>query len=293
MLLAINCRRLQPTGKWDENPMTIDNWMNQQQKIMAETSNTNHPHFSSEIDRVFFTDGVKMASEYLKSGITTENLLTLSDSIYESMDQLIETFIQKCLKEKKTVDCKQGCYLCCCQAVLILPYEILYLYRYLKENVEKKVLTAILRRAKEKNEITSKMKAREFLHYKAPCPLLENGSCLAYEARPLACRTYISSRVDSCIEEYHNPHNVNIFPDLYDFTIRAGRMINEGISNYLIENNIPATEWQIESSLLTAFEDKKAFDKWLSGENIFQKRNYTMEELVYIDNFGKNKGKGD
>ena len=135
------------------------------------------------------------------------------------------------------------------------------------------------------------MTVREFLHYKSPCPLLEQGNCLAYEARPMACRTYISSSVDSCIEEYHNPLDPEIFPDLYGFTLRVGRMINEGICNFLFENNIPATEWQIESALLTACEEKDAFTRWLNGEDIFRKRDYTIEEFAYLDNFGKIRNK--
>jgi Fe-S-cluster containining protein len=257
---------------------------------MTENSNTSRQQFHSEVDKIFFTDGYNLATEFLKEGINSKNLLAMSESIYDSMDQLIEAFTQRCLKENKTIDCKKGCYLCCCQAVLVLPYEILYLQRFIRENLSKKDNTLIFRRAKEKYETTAKMKAQEFLHLKSPCPLLENGSCLAYEARPLACRTYISSRVDGCVEEYHNPKDVDIYPDLYDFTIRAGRMINEGICNYLFENNISSPEWQIESGLQTTFEDRKAIDKWLSGENIFQTRNFTIDELTYIDNFGRNKG---
>jgi Fe-S-cluster containining protein len=93
-----------------------------------------------------------------------------------------------------------------------------------------------------KNEVTKGMKVMEFLHYKYPCPLLMKGICIAYKARPMTCRTYISSGKDGCNEEYRNPSDMNIFPDLYEFTIRAGRMINEG------------TEGQIESMLFTAFE---------------------------------------
>ncbi|MBL7110972.1 MAG: hypothetical protein ISS19_03405 [Bacteroidales bacterium] len=260
---------------------------------MAENFNTSQQEFHSEVDKIFFADGYNLATEFLKEGINRENLLAMSEAIYESMDQLAEAFIQRCLKENRTVECKKGCYLCCCQAVLVLPYEIHYLFRFMKDNVNKKDLSYILTRAKEKDETTSKMKAQEFLHFKSPCPLLENGKCLAYDARPMACRTYISSRVDGCIEEYHNPMDVEIFPDLYEFTIRAGRMINEGICNYLFENNIPSPEWPIESGLLTAFEDNEAFDKWLSGENIFQKRDFTIEELTYIDNFGINKNKNE
>jgi len=256
---------------------------------MGDNSNSSRLQFHSEIDKIFFTDGYNLATEFLDTGITRENLLKMSESIYDSMDQLIDVFVQRCHKEKKSVECKKDCYLCCCQAVLVLPYEILYLYRFLKENMNRKDLAAILHRAKKKDEMTGKMKAQEFLHYKSPCPLLDNGSCLAYDARPMACRTYISSRLDGCIEEYHNPKDVNVFPDLYEFTIRAGRMINEGICNYLFENNIPSPEWPIESGLQTTFEDKEAVDKWLSGENIFQKRDFTIEELTYIDNFGTKK----
>jgi Fe-S-cluster containining protein len=260
---------------------------------MRKNTNPSQIRFHSEVDKVFFTDGYNLAVSFLRDGINIENLVAMSGAVYESMDQLMEAFIQRCLKEKKTVECKKGCYLCCCQAVLLLPHEILFLCRFMQENMDKKERTVILNKAKEKDNETSIMKAQEFLHHKSPCPLLENGSCLAYEARPMACRTYISSRVDGCIEEYHNPKDVDIFPDLYEFTIRAGRMINEGICNYLFEYNIPSPEWQIESGLRTAFEDKDAFNKWLSGENIFQKRDYSIEELTYLDNFGTKKTRAE
>lgn len=84
---------------------------------------------------------------------------------------------------------------------------------------------------------------------------------------------------------------MDIFPDLYAFTIRAGRMINEGISAYLIEKQIFPTEWQIESMLLTCFEREDTFDSWIKGENIFQKRNYSDDEVVYLNNFGSGSGK--
>ncbi len=260
---------------------------------MAEKLTINQKNYLTEIDKIFFSDGYNLATEFLKEGISRENLLAMSREIYDSMDQLTEAFVQRCIKEDRTVECKKGCYLCCCQAVFVVPYELLCMVRFIKENITKKDRTAILARAKEKDECTGKMKVQEFLHFKSPCPLLENGVCFLYDARPMACRTYLSSRVDGCIEEYHNPRDVEIYPDLYDFTIRAGRMINEGICNFLLENNIPSPEWPIESALLTAFEDNEAFDKWLAGENIFQKRDYTIEELAYIDNFGIKKKKAE
>jgi Fe-S-cluster containining protein len=242
---------------------------------------------NSEIDSIFFSDGYNLAKKYLEEKITIENLLALSGNVYESIDGLMDSFISRCRKEGKNVDCSKGCSICCCQAVLVLPYEILTLFNHLSKNLSDNDIQALSERAHHRDEVTKNMKVMEFLNYKSPCPLLINDSCIAYSARPMACRTYISSSKEGCVKEYHNPADHDIFPDLYEFTIRAGRMINEGICVYLTEKKILTTEWQIESMLITAFEMKDSFERWIAGENVFQKRNYSDEEIYWLNNFGK------
>jgi Fe-S-cluster containining protein len=239
---------------------------------------------NTEIDMIFFSDGYNLAKKHLEEEITISNLLNLSEELYASTDILMDAFISRCLREGKTVDCKKGCSTCCSQAVLSLPYEVLFLFHYITENFAEKEIQEIKGRISMKNEVTQGMKVMEFLHYKSPCPLLVKGMCIAYKARPMACRTYISSGKDGCIEEYRNPSDMNIFPDLYEFTIRAGRMINEGIGAYLTQKQIFPTEGQIESMLFTSFERQDAFDFWIKGENIFQKRNYSDDEIIYLNN---------
>jgi len=211
----------------------------------------------------------------------------MSGELYDSIDALMESFISRCRKEGKNVDCRKGCSICCCQAVLALPYEVLYVFNYLSKSLSDNDIKALSERAHHRDEVTKNMKVMEFLHYKSPCPLLVNDICIAYSARPMACRTYISSSREGCVKEYHNPSDHDIFPDLYEFTIRAGRMMNEGICAYLTEKRLLSTEWQIESMLITAFEKMDSFELWISGENVFQKRNYSDEEIYWINNFGK------
>jgi Fe-S-cluster containining protein len=210
--------------------------------------------------------------------------MDLTGKLYVSIDSLMDSFISRCQQEGKNVDCRKGCSPCCCQAVLTLPHEILFLFGYIKENLNEMEIKLIRKNAYMKDEVTKNMKVMEFLYHKSPCPLLINDICIAYRARPLACRTYISSSRDGCIREYHNPSDLDIFPDLYDFTIQAGRMINEGFCAFLSEKQIFPTEWQIESMIMTAFERKDAFDSWISGKNVFQKRKYSDEEIIYLNN---------
>lgn len=251
--------------------------------------NPQGPQLYAEIDKIFFSDGYVLAKEHLEKDLCIENMLNMSSALYDAVDGLIESFIQRCKREGKNIDCRKGCYLCCCQTVLVLPYEILPVVTYINKHLSKNDRDEIYERTVKKDNITRHMKVQEFLHYKDPCPLLKNGTCMVYHVRPMACRTYLSSSSAGCKTEYDNPKDIDIFPDLYEFTIRAGRMMNEGISAYLIGNQIFPTEWQIESSLLTALTDDHAFEQWLDGENIFQKRNYSNEEIKYLNTFGSGK----
>jgi len=240
----------------------------------------------SEIDTIFFNDGYNLAWKHLEWEISVLTMLNLTGEVYETIDGLMDSFISRCLHEGKKVDCRKGCYHCCHQAVFALPYEVLSLVHYIKDNLTDNVIREIKKNTVRKNKITEGMNIRQFLHYKSPCPLLLKGICAVYEARPMACRTYISSGNEGCLNEYNNPSDINIFPDLYEFPIYTGRMINEGICSYLTENQIYSTEWLIESILFTVFEKKDAFDCWIQGENVFQKRNYSDDEIKYLQNFG-------
>jgi Fe-S-cluster containining protein len=136
-------------------------------------------------------------------------------------------------------------------------------------------LQTIVERATEKADHTSKLPLDKLLKYKRPCPLLhpEQGFCRAYQARPMACRIYLSSDVKSCKDDLDNPNDDTIFPQLYDMPLRAGRMMNEGFHARLRLNrkdNLQAFENTIEEGLLKAL-DEKALDQWLSGKNVFRK----------------------
>lgn len=241
---------------------------------------------NSEIDSVFFSDGYNLAKKHLEKELSVTTMLQMSDEVYHSIDELMKSFITRCALEGKKVDCEKGCFHCCCQTVLALPYEVLFLYHFITENNSDNEIRSIRDNSSHKNGITSRMTLMDFLHYKSPCPLLKDGACCAYEARPMACRTYISSDREGCIREYNNPADMDNFPDLYAFTIRTGRMINEGICAFLTEKSIPVAEWQLESLLLTAFDERNPFQRWINGENVFRKRNYSDEEIMYLYQFG-------
>jgi hypothetical protein len=156
---------------------------------------------------------------------------------------------------------------------------------YIEENLQPDLINKIRRQIRDKNLLTSRMKVQEFLHFKSPCPMLHGDSCIIYPARPMACRIYLSSDVASCRHEYYHPSETDYFPGLYEFPLLAGRMMNEGICAWLREYRIHPFEILMESALSTVLDNDDCFNRWVSGEHIFQTREYDAGEIDYLKKF--------
>ncbi len=231
--------------------------------------------FFKRFDESFFGDGYNLADMYLYSGLTKENLFKAQSHLYRAIDEFNDAFLRKSSSEGVPEECKMGCSTCCHQTVLATPYEFFYLADFMKNKFRNDALEVIVERAENKNKITSKLKIDELLKFKQPCPLLHpvGKYCRAYQARPMACRIYLSSSVKSCIDDLENPVNDEIYPKLFELPLRAGRMMNEGFHARVRKGNektIQAFENTIEEGLLTALKPD-SFKKWVTGNKVFRK----------------------
>lgn len=235
----------------------------------------NKEDFLKGLDKSFFDDGYKIADLYLLNGLTKENLFNAQRHLYSAIDEFNDAFLNKVSAEGKPTECKKGCSTCCHQTVLATPYELFYLADFLKKKFREDALEKIIERAENKTKSTSKLKIDLLLLYKEACPLIhpEGGFCRAYQARPMACRIYLSSSVKSCIDDLANLYDDNIFPDLYDLPLRLGRMMNEGFNARVRkgkEKTLQAFENTIEEGLVTALKPE-SFDNWINDKKVFRK----------------------
>jgi Fe-S-cluster containining protein len=106
------------------------------------------------------------------------------------------------------------------------------------------------------------MNEQELANYKSPCALLENGACSVYDARPMACRIYLSTKLETCLEFYNHPDNEHNYPALIELPLRAGRMMNEGFMAALKEHGIETAEFRLEQGLSIVLKnDQPSFGK--------------------------------
>ncbi len=215
-------------------------------------------HFSGN-DRIFYSDGYRLVQSAMEKGLSNDNLFTAIESLYAAIDGLNDSIIALAERQDIKVDCYKGCHWCCHQAVFANSYELHFLSERIKIHFNIEELNDIIAKTESKCAITSKMSEDEILKYKSPCPLLKDGTCSAYTARPMACRIYLSTKFETCIDFFHHPENESSFPALIDFPLRAGRMLNEGFGAALKEYGIQTAEFRFEEGLRIALKNKQPY----------------------------------
>lgn len=202
-----------------------------------------------ELEKQFHADGYRMGMTAAEGGFSNEALFAAVENLHQMVDELVESFSEFAGRNNQTPACKNGCHWCCHQPVFALSYELNYLSNFLNANFSVSLMKEISLRAAGKRKKLEDMKGDALLNSKFPCPLLENGSCIAYAARPVACRIYLSTNLESCLHFYEEPENEKSFPALLQFPMRMGRMLNEGFKAALKANGIKVEEFRIEEKL--------------------------------------------
>lgn len=196
-------------------------------------------------ERAFYHDGYQLGLSAIKNDDFSSDL----SEMYEAIDKLNDRLFEFASKQGQNIACEKGCEWCCHQPVFALDYEIDYLNRYIARNFTPAQQQEIKKRARKKKEKLDQLEGETLLNVKYACPLLLNGACMAYPARPMACRIYLSTNLSSCLRFFHEPEDKNSYPALLDFPMRAGRIMNEGFKAALKTQGIITKEFRIEEKL--------------------------------------------
>lgn len=216
-----------------------------------------------EIDQIFYRDGFRLALQYLEKEFTADSLSRAITALYEAVDPLLEALLQRSAAEGKPGACKKGCAWCCHQEVFAVTHEFLFLNEYVEQNLDEAEQDRVLDMARDKVKISMNKSVEEQMKIRAACPFLHEGSCIAYEARPMACRIYLSSSEASCRKAHDNPDGKGLVA-LFDFPLRAGRMLNEGFVGYLRQRGLESSELPIEQGYSSLRTMGQSMDDWVS-----------------------------
>ncbi|MBN2165661.1 MAG: YkgJ family cysteine cluster protein [Marinilabiliaceae bacterium] len=222
----------------------------------------------SSIASVFYADGYNLAKEMIRKKYLLTDIFHAMTQQYQTIDLLIDSFSSRCRLSNVNIDCKKGCGYCCYQPVFASIHEVFYMKDYVNNHFSSNQISEIKAKAKSKTDYSQGNTDAELLKYSYPCPLLDNGVCIAYNARPMACRIYMSSDVKSCIKRYELHDNDKDFPALFEFLLVAGRNMNAGFAGRLEEMKIQNAEMRFEKLLYFVLNDDINEIKWLNGDKV-------------------------
>lgn len=220
---------------------------------------------SREIRRIFYRDGYRLAHAYLGKELKASNLKAAIFQLYLTVDELLVSFLARTSSEGIPAQCRKGCAWCCYQEVYAVTHEFLYLRDFVLQHFTGKQWEEILERARGKVLLTLNLPVEEQLKVRAACPFLEDGSCMVHEARPMACRIYLSSSVSSCKRHHDRPVGRKATPELFEFPLLAGRMLNEGFVAYLKQSGIPSSELSLEQGYASMLSTGQTMEGWLGA----------------------------
>jgi Fe-S-cluster containining protein len=202
-----------------------------------------------ELEKQFHADGYRLGMKAVEAGFSNEALFAAVKNLHQMVDDLVDSFSEFAERQNQKPACSKGCPWCCYQPVFALEYELDYLRDFISVIFDSSTQKRIAARTDEKRKKMKNLSGESLLNSKFLCPLLDNGTCLAYSARPVACRIYLSANLESCLMFYHKPEDENSVPALLQLPMRLGRMLNEGFKAALKTSGIKVEEFRIEEKL--------------------------------------------
>jgi len=164
------------------------------------------------------------------------------------------------------VECRKGCNFCCHLKVTATLREVVRIAAAMAGGRLPDRRPAVLAAA----AAVAGLSDRERLARKIPCPLLLDGACSIYEARPLTCRALLSRSASLCEQQFEAGAGSDeklLVPSPLTPRLIAASLINRqiaalrdlGLSGHLVE---------FVSALAALLREPMLAVRWLSGEDV-------------------------
>jgi hypothetical protein len=165
--------------------------------------------------------------------------------------------------------CVAGCDLCCHLRVMVTPVEVFGLLDYLQSALDPASHAAFRERVGHAAARLSALAPEAVLATNLACPLLVEGRCIGYPARPFNCRSYHSLDRAACQRAFDHPDD----PSLGHPQLAAMARVHEGVQSGLLTalgcGGFDAAQRELVGALQEALDDPDCRRRFEAGEPAF------------------------
>lgn len=168
----------------------------------------------------------------------------------------------------QAIACHAGCSWCCHMKVSLTAPELFALVEYLENSVSELARERIKARAAELSQDPRIFSSDAKIEARIPCALLsDQGACLVYPARPLACRGYNSLDAEACRQALDDDGQVI---EWNEPLVRESAAVALGFLAGIEDAGLAAELLELTSGLHIALSEPNALQRWLAGEPVFE-----------------------
>lgn len=165
--------------------------------------------------------------------------------------------------------CRAGCDFCCHLRVMATPVEVFGLLDYLRANLSDRRFGAFRSRVAEAEGRIRALEPERVRTTNVPCPVLVDGICSGYPARPFNCRSYHSADRDACEKSFNNPTDLSLGHPQFSAVARVHEGAQGGFVAGLNDAGYDRRQYELVTALKEALDDPKARDRFERGERAF------------------------
>ena len=201
----------------------------------------------------------------LVQGATPANALAVARTAAIAFDSAITRLEPMVQPPERPLACGRGCAHCCHITVVTDVPTVLNLAEHIRAHFATDQREDLRRRMAKR---IVAMLNPERVKARLPCPLLVDGACSVYQARPLICRSFNSFDADACAREIMSGRPGITVP-AYDVPLRVGMAVPKGVEEGLVEAGQFDGGIELVRGLAIAMTGPDAAKRWLAGEELF------------------------
>lgn len=244
-----------------------------------------------QFNQMVFDAARELSDAYLAPEPALPSLLELVQDALSLSDDLLREIAGRNIPDVADIACEKGCAWCCYQQVGVTAPQVLHIANHLKCGRAEISTEAALRRLRDLDDITKGMPNIARVKIQRPCALLdEDGSCLIYEVRPLACRGANSMDSEICrrtVEDFEaiakELQNDAGAPWIHRLPYEAMARLQDGVLAATVDAGFSKEKLELTTALRIALEDPEAGTKWVSGEPVFDAARLPQLQSVWDD----------
>jgi Fe-S-cluster containining protein len=207
-----------------------------------------------------FIDLIGPAS--LREGMS-ERLL---DEAFESFEHYVKSALDGV---DAVVACRGGCASCCTIRVAATAPEVLLIKHYLTKLEMARggeFVGDLVARIEQAHDATNGVGELDRMEVGEVCPFIENGLCVIYSRRPLACRGHASFSEHACVDALSG-EEVDVPISEPHMTARS--LIQNALQSALRDAGLGWGIYELNHALIIALKDENCERAWMGGEDIF------------------------